>query len=797
MRIHEQLKWEAECLERGSNIYYAQQDKLREKGHADQTDAISYVIRDRLVETGKHLEQIVSRGTAGVGARYNTAIRAVAQDDYPKIAYIGLKALLKNVQIDGRNTLVQVSLDIATHIEVDLKCMMFEATKPAYYEKVVKSLKDQNVSDYIHKQKVLMKKFTEFELEWDDWTPSQKVHIGSRVLRALLDTLDDIVFKYMHYTKGKTQWRLNTTPAFDEWAAEFEKERGLLHPAYLPLKIPPRPWEGLREGGYYSNRMRTSFIKTKGKEHVEYVKDKLPMHHIKAVNKLQRVPWRINTKVLQIQTEIYQKGLGIGIPSNQRIEPPAFPEGLQDKDKALLTEKEVEIIKDWKMSAKAAHGRENQRRGQVLAFMQSHRLATELSQWDKFYFVYSCDFRGRIYCATSGLTPQGSDSGKGLLEFERSVELGQRGAFWLAVHGANRYGIDKETFNDRVKWVAAHKVHIQRTVEDPIGARSWWGAADKPYQFLAFCFEWAACDYGANKRYMSNLPVGLDGSCNGLQHYSAMLRDPVGAAATNLTDSPEPQDIYQRVADRVTEELRRMDHPLATKWLKVGVCRKAAKRPVMTLPYGARQASAKMYVMEYVQDYWSKFEMDDSMQWEVANFLTPILWKAIGKTVVAAREGMDWLRANVGQEFCKWLTPLDFPVFQYYKDAPSSIVTTKIDGDLQLKVVDLDKAGIPKTRQQKNGVAPNFIHSIDSTHMVMVINGTELSDYAMIHDDFGTHAGNTDKLYKATRRAFYLLYRNHSPLVDWAEQMNASKENFPKEGSYNINEILKAKYFFG
>ena len=49
----------------------------------------------------------------------------------------------------------------------------------------------------------------------------------------------------------------------------------------------------------------------------------------------------------------------------------------------------------------------------------------------------------------------------------------------------------------------------------------------------------------------------LDGTCNGLQHYSAMLRDPVGGAAVNLRPSDTPADIYQTVADWVTDALQR------------------------------------------------------------------------------------------------------------------------------------------------------------------------------------------------------------------------------------------------
>jgi DNA-directed RNA polymerase len=44
---------------------------------------------------------------------------------------------------------------------------------------------------------------------------------------------------------------------------------------------------------------------------------------------------------------------------------------------------------------------------------------------------------------------------------------------------------------------------------------------------------------GRSEEFVSHLPVAFDGSCNGLQNYSMMLRDEVGGAATNLVPSRE------------------------------------------------------------------------------------------------------------------------------------------------------------------------------------------------------------------------------------------------------------------
>jgi len=81
--------------------------------------------------------------------------------------------------------------------------------------------------------------------------------------------------------------------------------------------------------------------------------------------------------------------------------------------------------------------------------------------------------------------------------------------------------------------------------------------------------------------------------------------------------------------------------------------------------------------------------------------------------------------------------------------------------------------------------------------MVMTINATDFNSYAMIHDDFGTHAGNTQQLFDKIRQTFYTLYSKHDPLQEWAEQVGADQTTMPEKGDYSIKEIKKSRFFFG
>ncbi len=799
MNLQDQIAWERECAERGATAYYNTQDRLRNDGKADEGDAISYLFNERLQIVANLIEQQTLK-PKGRGAKYTRTLKQVCRDDYLKAAFIGTQAVFQSLFAESQSTLLKITLRVGTRLEADLKCQLFEAKYPEYYATVEKSMREQHVTDTTHKHKVFMKKFNDFEIEWNDFEPEMKVQVGLRIVDCILYAFNDVLFADTIYKHGQRLKMVKTTPALDDWIAEFEKTRGFMSPALLPTKIPPRAWDNAMEGGYYTPQLRAQnhFVKTKGRDHVKFVKEHIPFQHIKAVNKLQRTAWKINKRVLDVQAAMFTAGMRVGLPSSRKITPPPFPEHLKDIPKEQYTQEQKDAITSWKVLAKDAYARETERKGKVLAYSQSHTLGRELSEWDEFYFVYNCDFRGRIYCATSGLSPQGSDAAKGTLIFARALKLGTSGVRWLAIHGANVYGVDKVSYDDRIKWIKEREHFFKQVIEDPIGNHKYWAGADKPYQFLAFIFEWAGCDYGRDTTFKSSLPIGLDGTCNGLQHYSATLRDQSGASATNLSQSETPQDIYQEVADKCQEKLQSVDDPRATKWLQVGIGRKLAKKPVMTLPYGARQSSAMTAIFDWIVDNWNKFDISDkALQWEYAKFLTPYLWEAIGEVVVAARTAMDYLQKNVGNGYCKWLTPLGFPVYQFYKEVEATRIRTKLCGTRELYLRDRDIYGEPQTTRQRNSVAPNFVHSIDSSHLVMTVNATHVSSLAMIHDDFGTHAGATDILFKDIRTQFCVLYTKHDPLTDWAKQVGGDLDALPEKGDYDIQDIHSADYFFG
>ena len=190
-----------------------------------------------------------------------------------------------------------------------------------------------------------------------------------------------------------------------------------------------------------------------------------------------------------------------------------------------------------------------------------------------FYHLYYLDFRGRKYPATAYLHEQGSDLAKGLLLREDSKPIGEQGFFWLMISIANNwagdagreygYKTDKIPLNDRVYWALDNEEIFISYAESP-KVNQGWMKADKPWQFLAACFElqklrtWqdvqsaeTGVDHSRCYDYESSLECYIDGSNNGSQHLAALTRDEETAPLVNLVPSDLPGDLYKFVADHV------------------------------------------------------------------------------------------------------------------------------------------------------------------------------------------------------------------------------------------------------
>jgi len=627
------------------------------------------------------------------------------------------------------------------------------------------------------------------------WTPELKVQLGAKLIDLLTDSTKAFQL-YKTCLNDKTTWRLklsdNKKKLLHKKHIRYEK---LIPPSYEPMICPPVPWEDVKGGGYLLTK--TSLINRLSKKHKEQL-EKADLRNVyKALNIVQSTPWRINPKIYEVIKECQSKDLHLTTLHKEDLKPPKKPAGYKtnkvQKDEYFRKKRRIKTLKT--------------KREQINRIIE---IADNYKKEQKIYFPHYMDWRGRVYPFPENLNPQGNDIARALLEFADGKPIGEKGAFWLAIHIANLFGIDgidKCSFEDRFKWLVNIQDKIIDSVLNPFNGEMFWSKADKPWCALAACFEWYGyCQEGM--KWISHIPVVMDGTCNGLQHYSAMGKDLKGAEATNLINSEKPQDIYSEVLNVVRKSVQndiKRNKKEAKNWQNC-LDRKIVKRAVMTTPYGVKKYGIKRQLYDIIEekDIIIPGSLKDNIE-----YLSKHLQKAIGDVVESAYLYMQWFR-NIAEVLAEknipivWTTPIGFIVYQGHKKCIGK-KEVRIGGNKRL-IFKKYAPNILNKNKQKQGLPPNFIHSMDAAHMMMtVISAYEkhkISSFAMVHDSYGVHACDWENFSPLIRREFFNIY-SKDILMEFKNELQSCICDFglqiplpPETGELDISKVLEAKYFF-
>lgn len=302
----------------------------------------------------------------------------------------------------------------------------------------------------------------------------------------------------------------------------------------------------------------------------------------------------------------------------------------------------------------------------------------------------------------------------------------------------------------------------------------------------------------------------MDGTCNGLQHLSAMGRDLQGGEWTNLVPGEAPKDIYQEVADRVARKVQHeadKGNPRAKEW--VGrIDRKIAKLATMNKPYGITQRGIQKALVH------EKHARHCADEWDGAHYLAGLLDGCVKEVVAKAVEIMEKLR-EMAQELAKakrglkWTTPSGFAVVHEEREPKVLRIEAPYatgSGGTKTWRVSIAVYGSRKKlnkRKQKSGIAPNFVHSMDAAHMMRTIcrlHSEKCRHFAAIHDGYGVHACDVDLMNRVLREEFVNIYQK--PVLErfWEEQRRANPDvrlpDPPATGNLDISAVLNSEYFF-
>jgi len=541
-----------------------------------------------------------------------------------------------------------------------------------------------------------------------------------------------------------------------------------------------------------------------------------------ALNVLGSLPWRVNPKVLAAATATWE-GMGKGgdpiadLPSHANLDLPVFPEAADGEDVPAEENRSY-----WQRVRKAKQHNANLHslRSDVAIKLG---IAQRFAEHDEIFFPHNVDFRGRAYPVPPNLNHMGSDICRGLLVFAEAKPLGSSGLRWLKIHLANLYGMSKSTMDEKEAFIDANLAEVVKVHKDPLGPEGrWWLTAESPWQALAACLEiGGALESGDPESYECALPVHMDGSCNGLQHYAALGRDAQGGTQVNLTPNDRPQDVYigvcDRVREKVTADAEKALGPDATEaeakvqqmaqFCEGMVDRKTVKQTVMTSVYGVTFIGARKQIYNRLEDKLEAAgtltEENEALLYGASLYLARVTMGCLEDLFPSARQIMGWLAkcANIVAHeghAVQWKTPLQLPCMQPYRYKGKYQVKTVLQTVLTRD--QRDHMPVSKVRQT-SAFPPNFVHSLDSTHMMLT--AVAMRDrgkcFAAVHDSYWTHPCDIDVMNDELRNAFVDLY-DRPILEDFhratEEKYGVSLPELPDRGELDLNEVRGSTYFF-
>eukprot|EP00250_Pteridium_aquilinum_P021406 c25112_g1_i1 orf=168-3746(+) len=672
------------------------------------------------------------------------------------------------------------------------------------------------------KMRMLKKKMKEVESS-EPWSKTVTAQVGCRLLELLIETAyiqdpgdhssDDSVavrpaFRHSIRTiLGKESGSKQSCSKkygvieCDPFISKgiHKMAQGIVTP-YMPMLVKPLPWQGYKRGGHLV--LPTCIMRTHGAKELRETLKRTPKRQLTAVfdalDILGATKWRINTRIFKIVEKIWEEGGRIA--------------DLVDRDDVPEPQKpqtdDAEVLKKWRWEVLKVKRINRELHSQRCDIELKLSVARQMKNEECFYYPHNIDFRGRAYPMHPHLNHLGSDMCRGLLEFAEGCPLKDTGFRWLKIHLTNLYGngVDKLSFDGRVAFVDENMEDILDSARRPLEGNRWWLRAEDPFQCLATCMEISDALSSPNvEKFISRLPVHQDGSCNGLQHYAALGRDVLGAESVNLTAQEKPADVYTDIALRVKGLLEK-DFSVeslseSAKLLHSEVDRKLVKQTVMTSVYGVTYVGARDQIMNRLQERHAID--DDKKTFSVSCYAAKTTLAALGEMFEAARIIMGWLGdcakiiASHNQPV-KWKTPLGLPVVQPYRRLERITVKTSLQN---LAIIDANGTKV-LVKRQKTAFPPNFVHSLDSTHMMMTAIACKKLGltFAGVHDSFWTHAGEVDKMNVVIREKFVELYSQ--PILE--NLLKSFEESFPDvrfppvpaRGDFDLREVLRASYFF-
>lgn len=631
--------------------------------------------------------------------------------------------------------------------------VMYKRFSQTYISSTISNKIILNLFFYDYKDK--FDTITEFE---DHFNLSSllKVKLGE-IFIMIFSTQNEqpIIETYFDYDENENRIKFNSD------YVEYLKEFMVINPQSLPMVTTPNKWDTKNYGGFLNNKIEKKNLIRGSEQH----NHKLELGSIiyDSINFLNKQKFSVNYKLLDyIKTTDGNKILSIFY-----------------KEEASYINQLIS-----------------------LEIAETYRNIP-------FYLNCMIDWRGRIYTQSFYLDYQGSEFSLALVNLNEGKSLTSKGKEYFYIYGANCYNynnINKKSFQHRINWVYSNMENILKMDIDFILK------AESPTLFAAFCLEMK--ELSIDSEYLIKMPVFLDATCSGIQHFAGMLLDEDLARNVNLSYSKdEVNDLYTKLISPINEQINLYGiKNYVTEFTELSITRELLKFIVMTKCYNVsvygiykrlvkklenikipiKKVSSNLNKnkdFSYIKENISlekvnknikhknlyKFPstnikgftlLDDKRLFELSKVISDNVFSyfpSINKIYhFLNRWAILMLKLNLP---IKWVTPLGLELTQEYNKSKINNLTINFLGRRR-HIILRDWISEKDNKKNIQAILPNIIHSFDAAHLIKIIenwNLTYKSKYLLpIHDCFGTHPNDLEQLSEVIRKEFISIYCSDS-----------------------------------
>jgi hypothetical protein len=634
------------------------------------------------------------------------------------------------------------------------------------------------------------------------WTRLERATVGLLLLEVVRRETGLVIIDKSDQPNRRPHWRLLPSAKAIDFIRRHPPR--ILRPNRGPMVVEPIPWEGLVGGGHLANTSPVVQIRA-ARDHaaISYLSGRIGPQ-LAAVNVLQRQQLEVDPWMLRVQREAWDRNIPGLFPVERDPVPDAGP---------FPTSEPPDVQDAWRRNQARHHQDLRDNSSKRLAIERALQTAEALVG-RPIYQAHFLDFRGRAFTANRGLTHQGPDHQKALLQFglgevrfPDSETVG-----WILKAAAGHWGLSRSSWPDRRKWGMKEYGRLEAIAADPIGKVRLWREAKQPWQFLQMARAYSNPD----ERWRGfRVPIRLDQTCSGAGIIATLLRDRAMAELCNICGTG-PNDLYSAVVERLQQQLEidlhcgdARTHQLAAGWLELGIDRSWVKAAVMHTPFGSTSRTVADGIRDQLQERLGPVDDWAGRIYRPSSYLESRLRVALGTETASLMQLRRWL-CDVGQEVVgrhqqqiRWTTPMGWPM-QVGRPTPSkSVIRTHLLGKLAAVTFEEDPPeGELSARRTNGSITANLVHSFDAAlvHAVAYRAGEQGVPLLTNHDCFATDPANATWLQETLLSEFQALYA-----TDWLEAIaeeircGAGLKALPPpppRGALEIGEIGSNPYLF-